>query len=1036
MAENKPTGTVLVAGAGISGIKAAIELAESGYKVILIDDSPQIGGILAKLDFQFPTDHCGMCRMLPLVGREYASQYCMRKSLFHDNIEILPFTRINSVQGDAGSYKVELLKKARFVDPAVCNEMGDCINVCPVEVDDEFNQGLTKRKAIYQAIPHNTPKMLLIDKQACNRCGECLKVCQTGAINLDAQDELESREVQAIILASGVKLYNTQDFEDAKSYAVSPDVVTSLAFERMLSGSGTYQGDVIRRPSDGRPAKNIAWIQCMGSRNRRQGRDYCSSICCMFALKEAVLAKEKGGPEVEATIFYMDMRTFGKGFQQYRDEAVDEHGVKLIRCRVQGVMLKPDGNLQMRYLDPETNDFYVQDFDLVVMSTGQIPFETHKKWSDLLNLPLDDRGLIATETSSKIRVAGKNGIFLCGSLMGLTDISEAMTSGMAAAGEATKFLFSLGVDKLPEEEIAEPAVRSRDLPLVGVVLCKCGQKAGTAGIDYELLGNELKHYPGVGAVQVIDSICKTDGDSALIDMFGKTNCNRLLIGACQPFMYRRKLKNEARKAGFNSAMVEIFDLFGIARRGMIEPSNGDWTLRAARDVKADIEKLKFKPDLQVSTLPIKQTALVVGGGIGGMHAALSLADRGVPVHLVEKEAHLGGYLGTQVEHTVDGLSPIAMATDMKVKVFENKNITVHLNCEVEKSVGTLGSFESKLHFKDNGESTYLHHGAVIMVTGGHEGATTEYGYGTSETVLTQAELKKRMANGDIDVGELENVVMIQCVGSRQEGGRRYCSRICCMGAIANALQIKEKNPEARVFILYRDIMTYGFYEQYYSKARSAGIIFMNYSRDDKPEVEFVEGKPVVIFMDPVLKEEMELNADLLVLSTGVDAEESNRKLAEAFNVSLTEDGFFAEADAKWRPIEFQKVGLYLAGTAHSPMPLRSVILQAEAAAQKAYTFLSGREVHTAAVTSTVKNALCIRCQRCVNICPYGARSYNEADKCIEIDAAACQACGMCAVECQNNAAEVRGWSDKQFMAVIDAKLMTALSHSLETAKAT
>ena len=367
-----------------------------------------------------------------------------------------------------------------------------------------------------------------------------------------------------------------------------------------------------------------------------------------------------------------------------------------------------------------------------------------------------------------------------------------------------------------------------------------------------------------------------------------------------------------------------------------------------------------------------------------------------------------------------------MATDMKLKVFENKNITVHLNCEVEKTVGTLGSFESKLHFKDSGENTYLHHGAVIMATGGHEGATTEYGYGTSETVLTQAELKKGLASGDIDVSEVENVVMIQCVGSRQKEGRRYCSRICCMGAIGNALKIKEKNPEARVFILYRDMMTYGFYEQYYSKARSAGIIFMNYSLDNKPQVEMVEGKPVVKFMDPVLQEEMELPADLLVLSTGVDPEESNQRLADAFSVSLTEDGFLAEADSKWRPIEFQKVGLYLAGTAHSPMPLKSVIMQAEAAAQKAYTYLSGREVHTAAVTSMVKDALCMRCQRCVNICPYGARSYNEADKCIDVDAAACQACGMCAVECQNNAAEVRGWSDKQLMAVIDAKLMDSL----------
>ena len=575
MAEKKPTGTVLVAGAGISGIKAAIELAESGYKVILTDDSPQIGGILAKLDYQFPTDHCGMCRMLPLVGREYASQYCMRKSLFHENIEILPFTDIKSIQGDAGNFKVDLLKKARHIDPGVCNEMGKCLDVCPVEVDDEFNQGLTKRKAIYQAVPHNTPKMLLIDMQACTRCGECVKACPTNAINLDAEDEVETREVNALILASGVKLYNTQEFEDAKSYAVSPDVVTSLAFERMLSGTGTFQGGSIRRPSDGKPAKNIAWIQCMGSRNRRQNRDYCSSICCMFALKEAVLAKEKGGPELDATIFYMDMRTFGKGFQQYCDKAVNEHGVNLIRCRVQGVMAKPDGSLTIRYLDPEGNEFYVKDYDLVVLSTGQVPYETHKKWAELVNVPLDERGLLVTEPTSKVRIAEKPGVFLCGSLMGLTDISEAMSSGIAAAGEATKYLTALGVDKVQEEEIPEPAGRSRELPLVAVALCKCGEKTGAEGLDYDLLSTELKRFPGVGAVQIIDSLCQAEGETALGELFGQTAGNRLLIGACQRYMYTRHLKNEARKAGFNSSMVEIFDLFGVARRGMIEPSIGE-----------------------------------------------------------------------------------------------------------------------------------------------------------------------------------------------------------------------------------------------------------------------------------------------------------------------------------------------------------------------------------------------------------------------------------------------------------------------------
>jgi heterodisulfide reductase subunit A len=355
---------------------------------LLTDASTQIGGILAKLDYQFPTDHCGMCRMLPMVGREYSSEYCMRKSLYHENIEILPFTEVAKIEGDAGNYTVELKKKARYVNPDVCNELGKCIEACPVEVDDEFNHGLTKRKAIYKSIPHNVPQLLLIDKDACTECGECVNVCSTNAINLSAQDEMETRQVHSIILASGVKLYNTKEFEDAKSYAVSPDVVTSLAFERMLSGTGTYQDGMIKRPSDGKPAKKIAWIQCMGSRNRRQKRDYCSSVCCMFALKEAVLAKEKGGPDVETTIFYMDMRTFGKGFQKYKENAVEEHDVRLIRCRVQEVVRQPDGSLQIRYFDPDTNEFFFEYYDIVVLSTGQVPFNDHKKWAELTNTQL------------------------------------------------------------------------------------------------------------------------------------------------------------------------------------------------------------------------------------------------------------------------------------------------------------------------------------------------------------------------------------------------------------------------------------------------------------------------------------------------------------------------------------------------------------------------------------------------------------------------------------------------------------------------
>jgi heterodisulfide reductase subunit A len=487
-------------------------------------------------------------------------------------------------------------------------------------------------------------------------------------------------------------------------------------------------------------------------------------------------------------------------------------------------------------------------------------------------------------------------------------------------------------------------------------------------------------------------------------------------------MYRKSLKNLAKKAGFPASLFEIFDLSSIVHKSISDSPGIDWTKHAFNEIRSGIENLKQKPALHVEILPVNRTAIVVGGGIAGMHSALSLAERHVNVHLIEKSDKLGGYAGTEIEHTIDGLEPVSMAKELKLKVLEHKNITVHMNCEVVSANGTPGAFETKLRDSESGKNSYLSHGAAILATGGHEGATSEYEYGNSDQIITQAGLKKGLASGEIDVSEAANIVMIQCVGSREKQGRQYCSRICCIGAIANALTIKEKNPDAGIFILYRDIMTYGFTEQYYTKARAAGIVFVNYSLDNKPKVELSDGKPVIKFTEHVLNSEVEISPDLLVLSTGVDPEPSNKNLGQAFSVPVNDDGFFVEADSKWRPVEFNKVGLYLAGLAHSPMTLKDAILQAEAAAQKIYALLSGREVHTAHVISKVHHAICVRCQRCVDICPYVARSYDEAIDKIIVDSATCQACGMCAVACQNNAAQVTGWSDKQIMAVIDTKL--------------
>jgi heterodisulfide reductase subunit A len=1015
-------GSVLVVGAGVAGIRAALDLAEVGYRVLLTDASPAIGGILAKLDYQFPNDHCGMCKMLPVVGREYASQYCMRKSLFHDNIKIMPFTEVRGISGEVGAFQVELVKRARHVDTDVCIGTGYCADICPIEVPDEFNQGLTRRKAIFQPVPHNLPNMYVIDMNACDKCGECVKVCPVDAINLDAQDEHTTVDVDAVIFAAGSGLYDPSIASDLSSYAVSRDVVTALEFERLLSASGAYDG-VIHRPSDGRPAKRIAWLQCVGSRNRKQGRDYCSSICCMFALKEAVLAHEKGGADVETTIFYMDMRTFGKDFYRYREHAEERHGVKLVRCRVHTVDALGDGTLRLRYLDPATGEWGEDVFDLVVLSTGQTPGADTRRMAQLLGIELNEAGYFPSVGVEKVKTPNE-GILMCGSFMGLTDIGEALTSGSAAASEASKLMASLGKPFKEEVELPPERPVGRERPTVAVLLCQWNAGKMPGGVNLEQLKTALARRPGVGEVHILETLCRGTGYEQAGKILERSGCNRVLFAACLPYVYRQRLKLLARMAGLNPSLVEVVDIRSTIQRHLAEKDVPTLMRKVESAVIVALERLKESEALEVHSIPVVQQALVVGGGVAGMRAALSLATRGIHVHLVERGDELGGRPLKRMHYTLEGVDPRKLVAELQQAVWESKRITVYKPAEILESNGTLGNFRTVIE-NGEGEKHEVLHGATIIATGGGEATTTEYCSGQSDRILTQSEVEDRLATGRLDPKEVETVVMIQCVGSREKGAHEYCSRVCCAAALKNAFKIREGNPDARVMILYRDVMTYGFLEQHYTRARGEGILFTSYELDDKPRVEVVDDRPVVRFTDPILRREVQVAADLLCLSTGIEAEGSNAELARILGLELTQDGFFQEAESKWRPVDFMKEGVFLAGTAHSPRPVAEVIAQAEAAAQRAFTYLSRRNVTTARVVSRVHDSLCSRCQTCVTICPYEARSFDEVEQVIVVDQAACQGCGMCAVACPNSSAEVMGMSERQTMAVIDAALLEA-----------
>lgn len=1009
---NSPgAGEALVVGAGVAGVRAALDLAAEGHRVRLLDASPSMGGLLSRLDHQFPDDHCGMCHLLPVSGPE-AAQGCLRRGLFHDRVELQPLTTVAALRGDPGALEVDLVTRARRVDPGACTGCGLCKQACPVEVPDTFNMGLTRRKAIHRPVPHNLPDLYYIDEQACTRCGDCVEVCATNAIDLDASEGRSTVRADAVIFAAGAGLYDpAAEARDLARFLVSPDVLTSLQFERLLSPTG---GGGLRRPSDGQPARRIAWLQCVGSRDPRRGRDFCSSVCCTVALKEAVLAKSRGGPGTSCTLFHMDLRTPGKGHYRYRRRAEQEHGVRLRRCRVHEVVPAGGGGLRVRFADTATGEVGFELFDLVVLSTGQAVGTGREALAELLDLSgsADRRGALDRT------VAPRPGVFVCGSLLGLTDVAGSVTTASAAAGQASRLLWSLG--RRPAAAAPGPARRdaTRQRPRVDVVLCRCALGRVPRGVELSRLRETLAAMPDVDRVLELDTPCRHGAPAEL----GDGEANRLLLGACLPYVHRRELWRAAREAGFDPALTRVMDLYGHPATGAPgERSAESLETELAARASVALAELRAAAPLPTRGVSMEQRALVLGGGVAGLRAAMSLAERGVEVHLVERTGELGGRTARELRSLLDGTAPAALAMDLAQRAVQSHRVVVHLDSQVVESGGAAGRFHSVIRDGQGGEQVVAH-GATIIATGSREAQTDQYGFGRSGRVLLQSQLEARLSDGCLRTSDLGQVVMIQCVGSREEGGRQYCSKVCCAGAIKKALLVLEINPEARVLVLNRDITTPGPLERLYTRAREQGVMFVRYREDDRPRVEEHEERLVVSFSDHVLRRQVSVEADLVVLSTGIEPDATAAQVASALNVELDADGFFGEVSPKWRPLDLPREGVFVAGAAHSPQPVAEALVQAEAAAQRAYAFLTRAEAAATRGASTVRHAVCAACRRCVEACPHQARALDPNGRRVEVDPVACRACGICCAACPNGAAELPGLSSRQVMASIEAAL--------------
>lgn len=879
---------------------------------------------------------------------------------------------------------------------------------------------------------------------ACGVCSECMSctfACGVNAINHNDVERLSTVNVGAVVLAPGYQIYNAQLSEEF-GLGRYPNVVTSLQYERLLSASGPTKGHV-QRPSDGVSPRRIAFLQCVGSRD--QSHDYCSSVCCMYAAKEAIMTIEHaqaearsgdGHGEVECQVFFMDTRAYSKGYEEYYRRAEKKYGVKYTRSRLSDVKEDPQtGNLRVRYTAPYEgqNRLVEEEFDLVVLSVGMEIGDSVKDLGHNLGIELDDYGFCHTTLFDPLQTS-RDGIYVAGPFREPKDIPETVIEASGAAAAAAKLL-APARHSLTQVQ-AYPAERdvSAEEPRIGVFACHCGSNIG-GFLDVPGVANYAQTLPGVNHAEDNLYTCSQDAIAHIIEQIKERNLNRVVVASCTPLTHEPLFQDAIRQAGLNPYLFEMANI----RNQCSWIHSGDWdaaTDKAKSLVRMAVARAARLEPLATSEVPIKKAALIIGGGAAGMTVALTLADQGFPVHLVERDNMLGGnlrHLRYFVPENGGSLprssarspmwSPQEYLVELVNKVNRHPLIDIHLNTTLADTGGFKGNFTSTL--RNNGQSIQIEHGVIVVATGGQEYRGREYGYEDSEQIITQQEFEAYLGDSETELDDLNSVVMIQCVGPAE----RYCSRLCCTTALKNALKLKQLRPGADVTIIYRDIRTYGFKERLYTEARRAGIRFIHYDFDRKPEVSVGDASvPLrVELWEQMLNRQVTLEPDLLVLSTPIIPAAGSRQLATQLKLPVDMDGFFLEAHVKLRPVDFSAEGVFMAGLAHYPKLLDETIAQAQAAASRAASVLAQDSIMTNARVAVVDPAKCVGCLTCVRICPYGVpqvqsdlTGVGEIVGAAYIEPAICHGCGSCVSECPARAIQLMHYTDAQILTKVDA----------------
>lgn len=982
---------VLVVGGGISGINAALDLAEKGFKVYLVEKGSSIGGHMAQLDKTFPTLDCSACILTPEMVEVQR----------HDNIKLLTNTEVEEVEGSVGNFIVKICIKRRYVDAGICKGcIEDCASVCPIKVPSEFDASVGERKAIYIPFPQSVPLIAKIDSEHCIGCRLCEKACELEAIDYLQKENEEEIRVGAIILALGYDFFDPSVLTEY-GYTKYKNVITAIEYERLICASGPLSGH-LEKPSDGKEPKRIAFIQCVGSRDKKYV-PYCSSVCCMYATKEGILAKELY-PDSDIYIFYIDLRAFGKGFEGFVKRAKEEYGIRYIRGNPGEIIEEKDKkSLVIQYEDTEKEEVKRLEVDLVVLSHALVPSKHVKEIADKIGLELDKYSFFKSPSFSPTE-SSVPGVYVCGFGERPMDIPDSVAQGSGASSKVACLLKGERKALIKEKEYPEERDVTDEELRIGVFICHCGTNIGGV-IDVEEVEEYGKKLENVVYTTRNLYTCSYDGNERIKEAIKEYNLNRVVVAACTPRTYEIFFQETCAEAGLNPYLFEFVNI--REHCSWVHAKDKEKATNKAKDLlRMGVAKARLLRPISEIKVPITPRALVIGGGISGMTTALDIANQGFKVYIVEKEEEIGGFLQKIVE-LHNGRIAAEMLKDLKEEIERNERIEVVKNAEIKKVEGYVGNFEvelSKKGEKDGESKERIKAGAVIIATGGKE---LEKPF-KEEKVFSQIEFERYLESVKEEDLKGKTIAMVQCVGARNEK-RPYCSRICCTEAIKNAIKVKKICKETKVVILFRDIVMYGTLEDLFEEATGKNVIFMRYNG----EWEF---KQNILCSHGQANEEIRIGVDILVLSMPLVPAEGNEEISKLFKVPIDGNSFFCEAHPKLHPVEFSTKGIFLCGASHYPQLIEECVAQASAAASKASSLLM-KEMMSKAKVAKVERYLCIGCQNCELVCPYGAISVDKDKKAI-INSVLCEDCGICAANCPKHAIKIEYFSDEQLLSMV------------------